>query len=132
MDATAARRHLLEEHEATLEAVSECLDAVADSLDLPADRATVVGRQRTAFERADIVDPLVDLLDSALAATGAKPEAPIVAAPPYLVFTGRGPMLRATVDGTRLVVLLQRFELDGERQYVATDEFRVDVAVREA
>lgn len=131
MDAAAVRRHLQAAHQPTLDAVAECLDAVAESLDLPASRAAVVARQDRALESGDLKDPLVGLLESALGASGAEPEAPIVAAPPYLVVTGRGPMLRATAGGERLVVLLQGFELDGNSRYLATDEFRVDVTVRE-
>ena len=107
------RDRLLAAHAETLGATIDCADAVAASWDGPATRREqVVAPLRATLERAGLLDRypavLVDaaeVLDEALAASP-------VAAPPYVTLTSRGPVLRATLPGGRLVVRIAVFAVE--------------------
>jgi len=131
MDPAAAEAHLHDTHGETLAAVADCLAAAAEGLPRPAGRATVVARQEAALGRAGLLEPLVDLLEAAVSGAGADLAARPVAAPPYVVLTGRGPMLRGSAGDRRLVVLLQGFELSAAGDGYVPTEFALRVAVRE-
>ena len=108
----AAREHVRDAHRETVAAVLERADEAAATLDEPASRGAVVAAMESAVDD-DLRDALVDLLRGAVDATGRGLPAEPVPAPPYLVSTARGPLVRATVDDGRLVVLLRAFERDG-------------------
>lgn len=155
---STVRAHLREEHADVLAGVEWCADAVvagwddqpAAPDDRPAtapeghpatapddrpattDRDAVVGPLRAALQRAGLLDrfPVV-LTDSVRAAGFSLPASP-VPAPPYVVVTSRGPVLRATVDAGRLVVTFEVFTVErGETvRYVRTTDDPLDVRFR--
>ena len=133
-DPTAeVRERLLADHGALLDAVDACADAVADrwETDATADRDAVVPPMRDALAAAGVLDHLPALLATAADALGARLPASPVAAPPYLVVTATGPVVRATLPEVgRLVVSLAVFSVDRSGE---TPRYRrLDVGVGEA
>ncbi|MFC7176570.1 hypothetical protein [Halosegnis marinus] len=119
MDTAAVRDRLLGDRRAWTEAVLECAAAVAAGWDGDAttDRERVVPPYRAALDRAGVLDAAPAVLRECVAAAGGSLAADPVAAPPYVVVTGEGLLLRATLD-TRLLVRVRAFRLvaDGERR----------------
>jgi len=111
--AARARRYVLDEHASTVATVLACAEVVAERWDHEAttDASAVAGPLRAELEAAGAWGRLPDVLAGAVRAAGFSLSAPPVADPPYVVATGRGPVLRATVSGGRLVVLLRAFEV---------------------
>ncbi|USZ73192.1 hypothetical protein [Natronosalvus halobius] len=113
----AVERRLLDEHGAILDRLDACADAVADNW--PAESVSASGAAvdplQDALEAAGLLEAfpplLVDLVESAGYTLPARP----VPAPPYVVVTSRGPMLRATIHPGRLVVRLAVFGLERDR-----------------
>jgi hypothetical protein len=140
LDMDAARAHLLGERRDCLATVADCADAVAAGWDgeSTTDPDEVVGPLRATLERAGVWSEFPTVLRECVAAAGGRLRAEPVAAPPYVVATSVGPVLRATLDEERLVVTLRVFAVerpggDGPARYVrsGTDgEEIVDVAVR--
>ncbi|WIV65943.1 hypothetical protein [Natrialbaceae archaeon AArc-T1-2] len=110
---TAARRRIEREHEDVLEAVDACADAVAASWNREAtsDRTAVVDPFQTVLEKRGVASRLPRVLADAVDATGHALSASPVPAPPYVVVTSRGPVLRATIGPGRLVIRLDVFEV---------------------
>jgi hypothetical protein len=129
MDPSGVAARLRDQHPETLAAVATCQRQAAAELDHPTARSAVVARQDAALRDADLLEPLVGVLESGMAAAGADPEADPVPAPPYVVVTGRGPLLRATAGGERLVVLLRGFERVSDG-YAPVDDVAVEATVR--
>ncbi|RBI62520.1 hypothetical protein DMJ13_11730 [halophilic archaeon] len=134
---TAAREHVLSEGRETVAAVLRCADEATAAWDGDAatDRAAVVDPLSRRLTDAGLLARCSDLLSEAVAATGLSLAASPVPAPPYVVVTSRGPVLRGTTDAGRLVVEIRAFavERDGEVRYVrgpADPETAVSVAVR--
>jgi hypothetical protein len=135
--ATAAREQVLSEGRETVAAVLRRADEVAATWDGDAatDRAAVVGPLSRRLTDAGLLARCSDLLDGAVAATELSLAASPVPAPPYVVVTSRGPVLRGTTDAGRLVVEIRAFavERDGGIRYVrgpADPEAAISVAVR--
>ncbi|WP_232820621.1 hypothetical protein [Halorussus litoreus] len=138
--AARARRYVLDEHASTVATVLACAEVVAERWDCPSttDASAVAGPLRAELEVAGAWGRLPDVLAGAVRAAGFALSAPPVADPPYVVATGRGPVLRATVSGGnasegtvsegRLVVLLRAFEVARD----PTRYVRGPTAVREA
>lgn len=105
-------RSLHAAHAETLDRVWRAADAVAAEWESPpADRAAVVD----PFERrltADTLHDLLGLLSTAADTLGETLPADPVPAPPYLVVTSAGPVVRATLAEQRLVVELRAFVVD--------------------
>ena len=112
--ATRAREHVLDAHAETVDTVLRCADAVAETwpAESATDRSAVADPLRRELESAGAWARLPDVLAGAADAAGFSLPATPVAAPPYVAMTSRGPILRATVLGGRLVVLLQAFEVE--------------------
>lgn len=109
MDAAAARRHLLADHRNFVGAVLACADAAAT----PAtDRDAVVGPFRAALELSGALDAAPAVLAACVDAAGGDLRAQPVADPPYVVVTSTGLVLRATLDGGRLVVRIDPFAVE--------------------
>ncbi|WP_348609405.1 hypothetical protein [Halobaculum rarum] len=137
--ADAVRERLLSEHGPLIDAVDAVADAVADRWDdhdyggVPrtGDRDAVVPALRAALAAADVLDHLPAMLVTGANALGVDLPASPVAAPPYLVVTATGPVVRATLpDRGRLVISVRVFEVD--RGGDAPAYRRVDAGAREA
>jgi hypothetical protein len=138
VDPAGAREHLLGERRAFVEGVLACAERVTDGWDGDGttDRTAVVDPFASLLERSGLLETLPALLAECVDRAGATLSARPVAAPPYVVVTSEGVVLRATLDGERLVVTLRAFGVDrsGERpRYVrgpSDPESAVEVALR--
>ncbi|SDM36007.1 hypothetical protein SAMN04487949_1404 [Halogranum gelatinilyticum] len=125
--ADAARTYLLAEHADLLTVASDCADAVAAGWDgsSTTDREAVAGPLEATLRRAGVLEQLPTVLAGAVDAAGGHLRAQPVPAPPYVVVTSTGPVLRATLDSGRLVVSIHLFTVErgenGEQnRYVRT------------
>lgn len=131
----AARNRILDAHGDVVRGVVAVADAVAAAWDDPAasgdgsaaagddfvadpdfpataDRAAVVEPLRAELRARGLLDRMPAVLADAADAAGYDLPAEPVAAPPYVVVTGRGPVLRGTVADGRLVVVLTVFRVE--------------------
>jgi hypothetical protein len=135
-DPAAVREAVLAEHASTVERVLACAEAVADTYDSPPTDGRELARTlERALSAADVLPALPGVLVTAVdAVDGTLPASP-VAAPPYVVVTSRGPVLRATLSDYRLVVTLCTFETERDpRRYVrgpSDPSAALSVAVRD-
>ncbi|WP_071391309.1 hypothetical protein [Haloprofundus marisrubri] len=108
------RAYLLAEESALLDSVVDCADALVTGWDgeTTTERARVVSPLETVLARAGITEQLPGLLARCVDTAGGELAAPPVAAPPYVVVTATGPVLRATLDSGRLVISLRVFEVE--------------------
>ena len=127
LDADAAREFVHREHADVVATVDSCAGAVASTWNgaSVADAGVVSDRLEACLEETDVLDRLPGVLAGAVAAAGAELTAPPVAAPPYVVVTSRGPILRATADEGRLVVRIEAFRVTDAGRYE-----RAETAVR--
>lgn len=133
LDADAAREYVRSEHAEVLTAVDACADAVADFWDesWTTDASEVVDRLRACLSENGVLDALPDVLAGAVAAAGGELSASPVAAPPYVVVTSRGPILRATLGDARLVVRFEAFRVTDDGRYERdSGDAAVTVALR--
>ena len=108
-----AQRRIQDEHVAILEGIDHCADQIAEPWDTArtTDRNAVTERLRSALEATGLLEQLPLVLADVVAATGYELSATPVPAPPYVVVTSRGPMLRATIDPGRLVIRFDAFDV---------------------
>ncbi|WP_416841244.1 hypothetical protein [Haloferax sp. DFSO52] len=129
-----AERVLREDHERLLTVVGQCADAVAAEWDGDSvtDRDRVVPPFAHALDGSGALSSLPRALADAVTATGWPMAAPPVAAPPYVVVTAEGVVLRATIGDQRLVILLRTFEVvaDDPTRYVRTGDVAVEIEIR--
>ena len=114
-DTDPVRDHLLTEHRAVVEAVRDCAVASADAgaNGSETSETTAVRRGTEARLRAKGVwELLPSVLAGCVRAFGRQLRAPPVAAPPYVAPTATGIVLRATVEGGRLVVSIDALTVD--------------------
>lgn len=138
--AVAARRRVLADHAGTLAGVIAAAEAVVADETPPLSDSTALSTALAAELRARTLEgPLLSALDDAVEAAGATlPHSP-VPEPPYLAVTSRGPVLRATLDAGRLVVLVGVFAVQrgdssddtAEVQYVRTSDEPTDIVTVE-
>lgn len=112
--ADAVRAYLLTEHADLLAVTSDCADAVAAGWDgsSTTERSAVAGPLQTTLQRAGVLTRLPAVLAGAVDAAGGQLRAQPVPAPPYVVVTSTGPVLRATLDAGRLVVSIDLFTVE--------------------
>ena len=112
------RRRIQDEHAAIVDGIDHCATQVADPWDTArtTDRDAVVDGLRGALEATGLLEQLPLVLADAVDATGYGLQAQPVAAPPYVVVTSRGPVLRATIDPGRLVVRFDVFDVVRDRE----------------
>lgn len=125
LDAAAARQSVLNQ--------SAVLAAVAASADAVADRRTgerVADALAAELRSRGVLADLPAVLAAAVDAAGGELQADPVAAPPYVAVTSRGPLLRATLDGGRLVVTLQVFRVTAGGEYERIDGVEVAAEIR--
>ncbi|RDZ47520.1 hypothetical protein C5B86_00205 [Haloferax sp. Atlit-19N] len=134
--AEEAARVLRDEHERLLTVVGQCATAVAAEWDgdSVADRERVMPPFRRALDGSGALSRLPRALADAVTATGRPMAAPPVAAPPYVVVTGEGVVLRANLGEERLVVLLRAFEVvrdgdDGSHRYRRIDGVEIEAEI---
>ncbi|WP_200840239.1 hypothetical protein [Halorubrum sp. JWXQ-INN 858] len=116
IDADAARDRLCDTHSERVAATLDCAAAVAAGFETtvggdPATRESRAVRSalRAALDRAGLLEAFAALLPDLVDAAGGTMAAPPVAGPPYVTVTSTGPVLRATLGGTRLVVRIEAF-----------------------
>lgn len=114
--AASARRHVRERDGEVLASVARAADAVAAAWPGAAagDAAAVADPLRAELRARGVHGRLPALLAGAVGATGRTLRADPVAAPPYVVVTSRGPVLRATLADGRLVLTLGVFAVERE------------------
>ncbi|CQR49713.1 MULTISPECIES: hypothetical protein [Haloferax] len=140
--AEEAVRVLRDDHERLLTVVGQCAIAVAAEWDGDSvtDRERVVPPFRRALDGSGALSRLPRALADAVTATGRPMAAPPVAAPPYVVVTGEGVVLRATLGEERLVMLLRAFEVvrgddsdgdgdDGAHRYRRIDGVEIEAEI---
>lgn len=132
LDPDAAREHVEGEHAAIVDAVESCADEVAAAWDgdSTADGSAVSVTLEAALADAGVLDALPGVLQDTVDAAGGEMQAEPVAAPPYVVVTSRGPVLRATLPVGRLVVRFAVFRVTEDGRYECTSEATSTVQVR--
>ncbi|MEY7847798.1 hypothetical protein AB7C87_01150 [Natrarchaeobius sp. A-rgal3] len=131
------RRRIQSEHSDVVAAIDDCADRVADPWDTSrtTDRSAIVDSLRSELEGKGVSDRLSAVLEDVVGAAGYELPADPIAAPPYVVVTSRGPMLRATIDPGRLVIGFDVFEVvrndspDRLPTYRRLDGTRVTIAL---
>jgi hypothetical protein len=112
--ARAAAAYLRTERADLVQTVGECADRVAGTW--PGDAATDSGAVRAPLreelDAAGALDRFPEALSGAAEAAGRELLAEPVAAPPYVVVTSRGPLLRAGFDTERLLLGVAVFTVD--------------------
>lgn len=139
VDTDRLEASLREAHRPLLERVGDAADATAAGFETtfegrPAtsEPERITGPLRTILDRAGVLAGLPDVLSDLVGTAGETMAAPPVAAPPYVVVTSRGPVLRATLPAGRLVVSLRVFEprrTDAGIRYVRSSDERGRPAV---
>jgi hypothetical protein len=118
LDADAVRTHLREERGDLVATVLDCADAVVAGWNgtTTTSATQVTEPLRATLERAGVLGTLPAVLAECVAAAGERLRAEPVAAPPYVVVTSVGPVLRATLDGERLVVTLRAVRVERDER----------------
>jgi hypothetical protein len=116
--AAAARDHLLASHADTIAEVLAAADAVAadwrqldDQRPATPESDALVRSFRAELDDRGVLETLPSVLAAAVDAAGYTLPATPVPAPPYVVVTSTGPVLRGTVDDGRLLVGIDCFEV---------------------
>jgi len=132
VDADALQERLRGAHGETLARATRRLASAADAVETPAERATAAAAVERAVGGDGLGEALVGAVADAVTAGGTALPAEPVAAPPYLVPTARGVLVRVTTDDGRAVVLLGAFALAEDGRYAALGDGaeRLSVTVR--
>lgn len=119
LDGDAARERLISRHGEVLARTLDCAAGVAAAFETTVDGRPASERSRTvrgnlgaALDRTGLRDVYAELLPDLVAAAGGTMTTTPVAGPPYVAVTSTGPVLRATLDGGRLVVRIEVFVVD--------------------
>lgn len=132
-----ARRRIQTDHASVVDGIDTCADAVAEPWDTSrtTDSRAVADGLRRGLAETGVLEALPGVLADAVDATGYDLRATPVPAPPYVVVTSRGPVLRATIDPGRLVIRFDAFEVlrdtdpDRPPAYRRRDGIRLEVAL---
>ncbi|OVE86227.1 hypothetical protein [Natronolimnobius baerhuensis] len=132
-----ARQRIQTAHRPTIAAINDCAIQVAAPWDTArtTNPDAVVGPFRDALEERGLLETLASLLVDVVEALDYECQGSPVPAPPYVIVTSRGPMVRATIDPGRLVIRFDAFEVlrdsDPERSptYHRCDGVTVDVSL---
>ncbi|QLG47492.1 hypothetical protein [Natrinema halophilum] len=108
-----ARRHIQAEHASVVDGIDACADAIIEPWDTArtTNREAIVGGLHRSLEESGILGALPGVLVDVVSATDSQLRANPVPAPPYVVVTSRGPVLRATIDPGRLVIRFDAFDV---------------------
>ena len=107
MDCARARARVLAEHRDVLEATVDAADAVAADPGALAEGATLRRRLRERLAGRNLLARYPGVLRTAVAAAGCDLAADPVPAPPYVVVTSTGPLLRGSTATGRLLVAVR-------------------------
>ncbi len=112
MTVAAVREHLCGPRRAWVQGALDCAEAVVAGWpgDSTTDRTQVVPPYRATLDRAGVLGTAPTVLTECVAAAGGELSVDPVAAPPYVVVTGEGLLLRATLD-ERLLIRVRAFRL---------------------
>lgn len=108
------RRRVLDSQFETVATVCDAGSAVADSWpdETVSDSACITDPLQKQLDESGLGRELLDVLLTAVKATGRELQGKPVPAPPYLVVTSRGPVCRGTLDdGHRLLVEFELFDV---------------------
>ena len=129
----AVRRRIEREHGSVVYGIECCANAVTESWETPhcEDASAIAQPLRDRLESAGLLSALSLVLTDLVESAGFTLSAPPVAAPPYVVVTSRGPILRATIAPGRLVVRFEVFEVTREpnTRYRRLEGLRVSVSL---
>lgn len=134
VDEELLTQELWENHGKLFAAVDSCADRVVAEWagELVEDRQAIVEPLEAALERHGVWRRLPAVLETAVTVLDLELVASPVPAPPYVVVSSRGPVLRGTTTASRVVMTLTVFELlDTGDEYRRTDGLTVDVELRE-
>jgi hypothetical protein len=120
---SVAEAYLRNEESGLLQELSAAADAAADADDPSAELARLL-------EEAGVTACLPRVLSGLVDAVGRNLRATPVAAPPYVVVTSRGPVLRATLADGRLVVVLVLFDVSRGPTYERVDGVEIEASLR--
>lgn len=125
--------HVRSEYPELLGTIGDCADAVASTWEGPAvsDRSAVVEPFRSGLEARDVPARLPDVLVDVVDGVGHELPARPVSAPPYVVVTSTGVLLRATLPPGRLVIAIEPFAVtrDTSPRYRRRDDVSLDVCL---
>lgn len=133
----AATQHVREQYPGLLDAIGAAADRAIGSWPIGAaegdtedavDGAVVRSAFRSALDGDGLRARLPAVLASAVRAVGGSLRASPVPAPPYVVVTSHGLLLRATTDAGRLVIELRVFERKDDR-YRRLDDVQVSATL---
>lgn len=97
--------------------VLACADAVADTTaEAPPDCLNPADPLYEQLDRANVIDRLPTVLAGTVKLLGSPLAAEPVAAPPYVVVTNVGPIMRATLEERRLVITIEAFRVKKGRE----------------
>jgi len=115
----AAREHLLAEHRDLLVATLDCADRVVGAAKEDGAR----GPLRDCLHERGLLGRFPGALSGAVGAAGHELPAAPAPAPPYVVVTDAGVLLRATLPPGRLVATVEAFAVERDpRRYVRAGE----------
>lgn len=121
-----ARRRIRERHRSVVDEINDCADRVAAPWDT--SRTTnpdaVVDQFHAALAERGVLERLAHVLADVAEATGYQLHGRPVPAPPYVVVTSRGPVLRGTLDPGRLVIEFDAFEVIRDSEPGRTAAYR--------
>ena len=121
-----ARRRIQENHRSVVADIDDCADRVAEPWDT--SRTTnpdaVVEPFHAALAERGLLEQLSYVLADVVEATGYDLRETPVPAPPYVVVTSRGPVLRGTIDPGRLVIEFDAFEVVRDSDPAGTAAYR--------
>lgn len=127
------RRYVRSVHGNVLRAITDAADEVAPEPgeQIGSDRGAVVEPFRTALDESGVLPTLPTVLADVVDETGHELPASPAPAPPYVVVTSTGVLLRATLPPGRLVLAIQPFAVsrDSTPTYRRRDELRLDVRI---
>lgn len=127
------RRYLRTEYDDVLRTIDACADAVASDGGQPLgrEREAIVEPFRSALEASDVLAALPRVLADVVDEIDHDLPAPPAPAPPYVVVTSTGVLLRATLPPGRLVIAIEPFAVsrDDTPLYRRRPTLGVDVRV---
>lgn len=105
---------ITEEHATVLSKIVACADTVTASwsTETVTERAAVVDPLEACLDDGDILTALPAVLETGATALESTLLADPVPAPPYVIVTSRGPVLRGTLPDRRLVITVAVFAVE--------------------